>query len=175
MKRITAYTDGSCLNKSGPKAGSGPGGWAYLFEAESDRGVLFVFERSGGDAHTTNNKMEMQSIIQLLKDLPEGCDVTIYSDSQYVLKSITKNIDIDSWLSKKEDIDGWIRKSIDRLWRTDAKNLDLWQQLVEEMYRHFNVKSRFNFRWVKGHSGHPQNEKVDTLARDEATKFLRKK
>ncbi|MBP6750175.1 MAG: ribonuclease HI [Xanthomonadaceae bacterium] len=143
MKEVELHTDGACLGNPGP------GGWAALLRyGERER------ELSGGEAQTTNNRMELMAAIVGLETLTEPCVVSVWTDSQYVRQGITE------WMPN------WLR----RHWKTaggDAvKNRDLWERLQLATQRH-----RIEWHWVKGHSGDPDNERVDTLARDEATKF----
>ncbi len=138
MKQIEIYTDGACSGNPGP------GGWGALLRYKGTEKEL-----SGGAVETTNNRMELQAVIEGLKALKQSCHVTVYSDSKYVLDGITK------WM------DGWKAKN----WKTAAKkpvkNVDLWQELDEEIARH-----TITWEWVKGHSGHPENERADELARN---------
>ena len=141
MKKVDIYTDGSCLGNPGP------GGWgAILRYGERER------ELSGAQAETTNNRMEIMAVIMALEALKEPCAVDIYTDSQYVRKAIT-----DGWLAN------WQRNG----WRTAAKkpvkNLDLWQRLLPLLNAH-----SLNFHWIRGHDGHPENERCDALARAQA-------
>ncbi len=143
MKQVEVHTDGACLGNPGP------GGWAALLRyGEREREVV------GGEAHTTNNRMELMAAISALETLTEGCSVVLTTDSQYVRQGITE------WLP------GWVRRG----WKTSGgepvKNRDLWERLAAAIGRH-----RIDWRWVKGHSGDPDNERVDGLARDEALKF----
>jgi ribonuclease HI len=133
---IEVYADGAC------KGNPGPGGWGVLLrEAGRER------ELHGGEAATTNNRMELTAVIRALEALPTGSRVRLYTDSQYVQKGMTE------WIA------GWKRRG----WRTadnkPVKNVDLWQQLEEEARRH-----RVDWHWVKGHAGHPENERADALA-----------
>ena len=140
MKDIQIHTDGACLGNPGP------GGWGALLRYRQH-----VRELSGGEAHTTNNRMELMAAIMALETLTEPCLVVLHTDSQYVRQGITE------WMP------GWVR----RQWKTaggDAvKNRDLWERLHAATARH-----QIDWRWVKGHSGDPGNERVDTLARDAA-------
>ena len=137
---VELYTDGACLGNPGP------GGWAALLRFNGTEKEL-----SGGDPDTTNNRMEMQAVIEGLKALSRPSTVTVYTDSQYVQKGITE------W------INGWKARG----WKTAAKkpvkNVDLWLELDETQERH-----SVTWQWVKGHAGHPENERVDDLARQEA-------
>lgn len=119
----------------------GPGGYGGILEFKGK-----TKEYSGAEIHTTNNRMELRGVIEGLKLLKEPCDVEVISDSSYVVKAINE------WLA------GWIRKNFAKV-----KNVDLWQEYVEVSQSH-SIKGT----WVRGHNGHPQNERCDTLARDEA-------
>ncbi|MFT4198193.1 MAG: ribonuclease HI [Pseudoxanthomonas sp.] len=140
MKEIGIHTDGACLGNPGP------GGWAALLRYGAHEREL-----AGGEAHTTNNRMELMAAIMALEALTEPCQVVLFTDSQYVRQGITE------WLP------GWIRKH----WKTTGggavKNRELWERLQLASQRH-----RIDWRWVKGHSGDPDNERVDQLARDQA-------
>ena len=142
-KQVEVHTDGACLGNPGP------GGWAALLRW---RGI--ERELAGGEAATTNNRMELMAAIAALETLKEPCEVVLTTDSQYVRQGITE------WLA------GWLRRG----WKTaggDAvKNRDLWERLHAAASRH-----SVDWRWVKGHAGHPDNERVDQLARAEALKF----
>ncbi|MDG2320302.1 MAG: ribonuclease HI [Rhodospirillaceae bacterium] len=137
---VELYTDGACLGNPGP------GGWAALLRFNGTEKEL-----SGCDPDTTNNRMEMQAVIEGLKALSRPSTVTVYTDSQYVQKGITE----------------WINAWKARGWKTAAKkpvkNVDLWLELDETQERH-----SVTWQWVKGHAGHPENERVDDLARQEA-------
>jgi ribonuclease HI len=138
------YCDGACLGNPGP------GGWSYILRAPVAGGFIET-EASGAEVTTTNNRMELRAAIEGLSNLPYPCDVSIYSDSQYVIKGI--NCWIENWKSK-----GWLK--------ADGKqviNLELWQALDVQLKRH-KVKAY----WVRGHNGHLGNERVDYLAREAA-------
>ena len=143
MKSIEIHTDGACLGNPGP------GGWAALLRYGSRERELV-----GGEALTTNNRMELMAAIAGLEALTEPCEVALYTDSRYVQQGIC------DWMPN------WVRKN----WKTAAgdpvKNRDLWERLHAAIQRH-----RIDWRWVKGHSGDPDNERVDLLARAEATRF----
>ena len=142
-KQIEIHTDGACLGNPGP------GGWAALLRW---RGV--ERELAGGEADTTNNRMELMAAISALEALKEGCDAILHTDSQYVRQGITE------WMPN------WIRRG----WKTaggdPVKNRDLWERLHAAAMLH-----KVDWRWVKGHSGDPDNERVDQLARAEAVKI----
>ncbi len=137
MKKVTIYTDGSSLGNPGP------GGYgAILMYKEHKK------EISGGEAHTTNNRMEMRAVIEALSLLKEPCEVALYSDSRYVIDSITRGW-VYSW--KKN---GW--KKADK---TPALNVDLWEELLSLLEKH-----KVSFIWVRGHADNEYNERCDALA-----------
>ncbi|MFL2771205.1 MAG: ribonuclease HI [Rhodospirillaceae bacterium] len=140
---VELFTDGACLGNPGP------GGWAALLRFNDTEKEL-----SGAELDTTNNRMEMQAVIEGLKALSNPCQVIVYTDSQYVQKGITE----------------WIKAWKARGWRTASKkpvkNALLWKELEESQERH-----EVTWRWVKGHAGHPENERVDDLARQEAERI----
>lgn len=142
-KAVTIYTDGACSGNPGP------GGW----------GALLIYngrekELSGGERETTNNRMELKAPIEALNALKVPCQVRIVTDSNYV----------------KEGITTWIHKWKQNGWRTSGKkpvkNADLWQQLEAALERH-----EVAWEWVRGHAGHPENERADTLARNAIPPF----
>lgn len=139
---LVVYTDGACLGNPGP------GGWAWLTES----GLLGV----GGATSTTNNRMELQAVLQALISLPRADQIVVYSDSKYV---------VDCFLQK------WYIKWEECNFRRPAKkggpvaNADLWVDLL----KYWRARPWVDFRWVRGHSGHPMNEKVDALAFEQAT------
>lgn len=147
QERVTVFTDGACLGNPGP------GGWAALLVTERD-GERFEKMLGGGEKETTNNRMEMLAVVEGLNALKRHCDVEVVTDSQYVRQGIT------TW------IHNWKKKS----WRTSAgkpvKNRELWEALDEASARH-----SIEWTWVKGHSGHPENERVDEHARSFAEKY----
>ena len=144
MKKVEIYTDGACRNNPGR------GGWgAVLVYAGREK------ELSGGEKLTTNNRMELSAVIAALSALKEACEVTLTTDSQYVVNAIEKGW-LDSWRNN-----GW-RKSD----KSHVQNVDLWEQLIELLERH-----KVSFVWVKGHNGHPYNERCDVLATTFADSF----
>jgi len=138
MKQVTIFCDGSSLGNPGP------GGYGVILRYGNREKEL-----TGGEPMTTNNRMELMAVIEGLKALKEPCDVTIYSDSSYVVNAINE------WL------DGWVKRHFKKV-----KNPDLWQEYIEVAKPH-HVKAI----WVRGHSGHPENERCDVLARTTAEKF----
>ncbi len=142
MTKIIAYTDGACSGNPGP------GGWGVLLQAKDGNELVKTRELSGGAAETTNNRMELTAAIEALSALKTRTDIRVVTDSTYVRDGITK------WLH------GWKRNG----WRTAAKkpvkNEDLWRALDEAQRQH-----QVEWDWVKGHAGHPENEKADELAR----------
>jgi ribonuclease HI len=141
LSHVEIATDGAC------KGNPGPGGWGAVIRAGRHEK-----EMSGGEAETTNNRMELTAVIEALNALKRPCRVTLSTDSRYVMDGLTK------W------IHGWRRNG----WKTAAKkpvkNADLWQALVAATERH-----RIEWVWVKGHAGHADNERADRLASDAAT------
>ncbi len=138
MKHVDIYTDGACSGNPGV------GGYGVILDY---KGV--EREISRGYQRTTNNRMELMAVICGLSMLTEPCEVTLYSDSQYVVNAINQK-----WLF------GWVRANfIDRNTKKERVNSDLWRQLYEQLKQH-----KVTFVWVKGHDGHPQNERCDRLA-----------
>ena len=137
MKQVEIFTDGACSGNPGP------GGWGVLLRWNGVTKELY-----GGEADTTNNRMELTAAIKALNALKEPCKVDLYTDSVYVRNGIS------SW------IDSWKANN----WKTSAKkpvkNAELWQHLDEARLRH-----KVSWHWVKGHAGHPENERCDELAR----------
>ena len=146
MKRVEIFTDGAC------KGNPGPGGWGALLRMGRHEKEL-----SGGEAHTTNNRMEMTAVIRALDALAEPCEVFLHSDSRYVIDGMTKWI--EGWQRK-----GWITAS-----RKPVLNADLWRELIAAAAPH-----RIEWTWVKGHSGHTENDRVDQLACAEAEAIARR-
>ncbi|KMK65853.1 ribonuclease HI [Puniceibacterium sp. IMCC21224] len=142
MTELIAYTDGACSGNPGP------GGWGALLQAIEGGAVVKERELKGGEAGTTNNRMELLGAIHALEALARPTTITIVTDSAYVKNGVT------SW------IHGWKRNGWKTANRKPVKNVELWQRLDEAQARH-NV----TWKWVKGHAGHPENERADALAR----------
>lgn len=145
LKKVTVHTDGAC------EGNPGPGGWAAVLRFGSH-----LRELTGGDPATTNNRMELQAAISALAALKEPCDVDLFTDSEYLRQGITE----------------WLRIWKANRWRTaerkPVKNDDLWRQLDEVASRH-----TIHWQWLKGHAGHPDNERCDQLATAEIQKIRR--
>lgn len=144
MKHVNIYTDGACSGNPGP------GGWGAVLEYNGQRR-----EMSGGERETTNNRMELTGVIEALRALKEPCDVTLVSDSKYVIDALTKGW-ARSWRAR-----GWVKSD-----KKPALNSDLWAVLLELCERH-----TVHCQWIKGHAGHPENERCDAMAVAEAAKF----
>ena len=142
MKHVEIFTDGAC------KGNPGPGGWGALLRMGKHEKEL-----SGSDPSTTNNRMEMMAVIRALNALIEPCEVTIHTDSRYVIDGMTKWI--EGWQRR-----GWINAS-----KKPVRNTDLRHDLIDAALRH-----TIDWQWVKGHNGHVENERVDQLASDAADK-----
>ena len=140
---VTIYTDGSARGTP-----NGPGGYGAVLHYVDSKGTLHERELSQGYAKTTNNRMELMAAIAGLEALVRPCQVTLYSDSQYLVKAFNEH-----W------IDGWQKKNWKRGKNDPVKNVDLWKRLLAAMEPH-EVK----FVWVKGHNGHEMNERCDQLA-----------
>jgi len=142
MPELYAYTDGACSGNPGP------GGWGVLMRAMDQGSIVKERELSGGEAMTTNNRMELMAAISALETLARPAEIIIVTDSAYVKNGITE------WMA------AWKRKN----WRTAAgravKNVDLWQRLDAAQARHC-----VTWRWIRGHAGHAENERADALAR----------
>lgn len=136
MKKIEIYTDGAC------RGNPGPGGWGVLLIYEGIKKTLY-----GGAQDTTNNRMEMQAVIEALKALKSDCEVSLYTDSKYVMDGINK------WLP------GWKKRDWQTSNKKPVKNKDLWEilDIATQSYK-------IEWHWVKGHTGNPGNEKADSLA-----------
>ena len=144
MKTVTIYTDGACSGNPGP------GGWGAILEWQGHEKEL-----SGGEAQTTNNRMELTAVLTALHLLKEPCIVELYSDSKYVVDAIDKG-----WLY------GWQKKGWIKADKKPVLNVDLWQQLLPELKRH-DVR----LHWVKGHAENEKNNRCDQLAVAESKKF----
>lgn len=135
-QKIEMFTDGAC------RGNPGPGGWGVMLRFNSTEKELF-----GGEAQTTNNRMELMAAIRGMEALTKPCSVVLTTDSQYVMKGITE------WM------ENWKRRG----WKTAAKkpvkNVDLWQRLSSALEKH-----EVEWQWVRGHTGHPENERADALA-----------
>jgi ribonuclease HI len=135
-KQVEIFTDGAC------RGNPGPGGWGVLLRYNGNEKTLH-----GGETNTTNNRMELMAAIQALEALKQPCDVVLTTDSKYVMQGITE------WIAQ------WKRRG----WKTSAKkpvkNVDLWQRLDQAVQRH-----QVKWEWIRGHTGHPENEQADRLA-----------
>ena len=140
---VKIYTDGAARGNP-----DGPGGYGTVLEYVDTKGQLHMKELSQGYEKTTNNRMELMAVIAGLEALNRSCEVEVYSDSQYVVNAFNQH-----W------VDGWIKKGWKRGKNEPVKNVDLWKRLLEAKQKH-----SVTFHWVKGHDGHPQNERCDELA-----------
>ncbi len=147
MKTVEAFTDGACSGNPGP------GGWGAILRFNGKDKEL-----SGGEAETTNNRMELTAAIVALNALREPCHVLMHTDSKYVMDGIS------GW------IHGWKRNGWKTADKKPVKNAELWQELDEAVKRH-----RVEWTWVKGHAGHPENERADELARQAMAPFKPKR
>lgn len=136
MKHIKIYTDGAC------RGNPGPGGWAALLRYGEHEKIL-----KGAEDHTTNNRMELLAAIKGIAAIKEKCIIDLYTDSQYVQRGVTE------WLKD------WKKRDWKKADKKPVKNADLWQTLDKEIERH-----TVSWHWVKGHSGHPENDLVDAMA-----------
>lgn len=143
MKKIIIYTDGAC------RGNPGPGGWGVLLRYGHHDKTL-----SGTELETTNNRMELTAAIKALSALREPCKVELHTDSQYVQKGITE------WMPN------WKKKNWKKADNHPVKNADLWQELDKQVSRH-----KISWHWVKGHSGHKENDLVDALANEALDKL----
>jgi ribonuclease HI len=139
MKQVKIYADGACSGNPGP------GGWGAVLRCENPSGEK---EISGSEPHTTNNRMELMAVIEALSCLKEPCKITVVTDSSYVADAFRKR-----WLDKWQQ-NGWKTSS-----KSPVKNTDLWQDLLAKTAPH-----AIEWQWVKGHAGHPENERADRLA-----------
>ena len=140
---VKIYTDGAARGNP-----DGPGGYGTVLECVDTKGQLHKKELSQGYKKTTNNRMELMAVIAGLEALNRSCEVEVYSDSQYGVNAFNQH-----W------VDGWIKKGWKRGKNEPVKNVDLWKRLLEAKQKH-----SVTFHWVKGHDGHPQNERCDELA-----------
>ena len=142
MAKLYAYTDGACSGNPGP------GGWGALMQARDGDAVVKERELKGGEAQTTNNRMELLAAIHALETLERETEITIVTDSNYVKNGIT------AWIF------GWKKNGWKNAAKKPVKNAELWQRLDAANARH-----KVTWEWVKGHAGHPENERADALAR----------
>lgn len=142
MAEYFAFTDGACSGNPGP------GGWGVLLQAREDGRVVRERELCGGEAETTNNRMELMAAIMALESLTRPASITIVTDSGYVKNGITQ------WLQ------GWKRNGWKTSTRKPVKNAELWRRLDAARQSH-----EVHWQWIKGHAGHPENERADALAR----------
>lgn len=145
MKHVSIYTDGAC------RGNPGPGGWGALLRYNGHEKTI-----SGAELETTNNRMELMGAIQALNIMKQACRIDLYTDSQYVQKGISL------WL---ED---WKKRDWKKADKKPVKNADLWQRLDHAASRH-----HITWHWVKGHSGHPENDLVDAIANQAIDALLR--
>ena len=141
--KVKIYTDGAARGNP-----DGPGGYGTVLEFIDSKGQLHTKELSCGYKKTTNNRMELMAVIAGLEALNRPCEIELYSDSKYVVDAFNQH-----W------IDGWLKKGWKRGKNEPVKNVDLWKRLLKAKEPH-----QITFIWVKGHAGHPQNERCDTLA-----------
>ena len=144
MKTVTLYTDGACSGNPGP------GGWGAILEYNGVEKEL-----SGGEDSTTNNRMELTAVIRGLQALKESCTVELYSDSKYVIDSLQKG-----WAR------GWRARGWKKADKSPALNPDLWAPLLAESEKH-----EITYHWLKGHAGHPENERCDRMAVEQSKKY----
>ena len=144
MKQIEIFTDGACSGNPGP------GSWGAVLRYKQ-----FEKELSGGEAETTNNRMELTAFIRALEQLKEPCEITLCSDSKYVMDGLSKGW-AKGWRAR-----GWVKSD-----KKPALNSDLWARLLDLCEGH-----AFHYNWVKGHAGHPENERCDELAVQAAAQY----
>ncbi len=144
-KKVEIFTDGACSGNPGP------GGWAAILRYGSKEKEI-----SGSEESTTNNRMELMAVIRAVQMLKEPCDLTITSDSSYVCKAFN-----EGWL------DSWIKRGWRKADKSPVLNVELWQELLKALEIH-----DYKFEWIKGHDGHPENERCDALAVSEYQKYL---
>lgn len=141
--QVTIYTDGAARGNP-----DGPGGYGTVLQYRDSKGVLHERELSAGYKKTTNNRMELMAAIVGLEALNRPCKVDLYSDSKYLTDAFNQN-----W------IDGWLKRGWKKADKKPVKNIELWQRLLKAKEPH-----EVTFHWVKGHDGHPENERCDRLA-----------
>lgn len=141
MPDVEIYTDGACSGNPGA------GGWGAIL-----RYGTVEKELSGGESETTNNRMELTAVIEALKALKKPCNIVLYTDSRYVMDGVNE------WMPNWK-VNGWRTSNK----KTPVKNIDLWQTLESLLEKH-----KIKWVWVKGHNGHPENERVDKVAREQA-------
>lgn len=144
MKHIEIYTDGACSGNPGP------GGWGAILRYKAHEKEL-----SGGEAETTNNRMELMALIAALEQLKEPCEIDLCSDSQYVINGLQKG-----WAK------GWRARGWKKADKSPALNSDLWARLLDLSEAH-----TIHYNWIKGHAGHPENERCDRLAVEQSKRF----
>lgn len=144
LTKVQLYTDGACSGNPGP------GGYGAILRCGG-----YEKEICGGEANTTNNRMELMAVIAGLEALNRSCDVTIYSDSKYFVDAVEKGW-AKTWRAK-----GWVKGD-----KTKAKNPDLWERLLDLLDNH-----KITLVWLKGHAGHPENERCDQMAVEQSKKF----
>ena len=144
LKQVEIFTDGACSGNPGP------GGWGSIL-----RYGEYELEISGGEKMTTNNRMELTALISALKKLKEKCSLKIYTDSKYISDAFN-----NGWIWN------WIRKGWKKADKSPVLNVELWQELLNLLALH-----EYEIIWVKGHAGHPENERCDKLATEEASKY----
>lgn len=148
MKRVEIFTDGACSGNPGP------GGWGAILRYNGKEKEL-----SGGERETTNNRMELTAVIEAVKALKEPCEAVITSDSSYVCKAF-----LEGWIFN------WIKKGWKKSSNKEIPNTDLWKELLTVLKPH-----KYSFVWVRGHNGHPENERCDKLATAFAAKYKSEK
>ncbi len=145
LKKVDIFTDGACSGNPGP------GGWGAILRYGNHEKEL-----SGGEKSTTNNRMELTAVIEALKVLKEKCEITIYTDSKYVADAF-----LQGWIWN------WMKKGWKKADNKPVLNPELWQTLINELRKH-----EYKIVWVKGHAGHPENERCDKLATAQAAKYV---
>ena len=144
MKHIQIFTDGACSGNPGP------GGWGAILRYKAHEKEL-----SGGEAETTNNRMELMALIAALEQLKEPCEIDLCSDSQYVINGLQKG-----WAK------GWRARGWKKADKSPALNSDIWARLLDLSEAH-----TIHYNWIKGHAGHPENERCDRLAVEQSKRF----